>query len=182
MERSGSRELNHCAWLGTIGSAGLARAPGFPFDADHYREVPPGPIRPEAFYRRVAPLATISVEGTHRRDLTVFRWRGGGEAVMVPMAIATVVEEARGVRRDQVLQTAADVLTIRLDHDPGADRAEVWQRVRSGWPTCCGATGQSTSSCAWRTGLRTRTCAAEAPARVAGSVFGGFSKSMIRRN
>ena len=45
------------------------------FDADHYREVPPGPIRPEAFYRRVAPLATISVEGTHRRDLTVFRWR-----------------------------------------------------------------------------------------------------------
>ena len=47
------------------------------------------------------------------------------------MAIATVVEETRGVRRYQVLQTASDVLTIRLDHDPGADRAEVWQRVRA---------------------------------------------------
>jgi hypothetical protein len=48
------------------------------------------------------------------------------------MALATVVEETRGVCRYQVLQTATDVLTIRLDHDPGTDRAEVWLRVRAG--------------------------------------------------
>jgi hypothetical protein len=48
------------------------------------------------------------------------------------MAVATVVEETRGVRRYQVLQTATDVMTVRLDHDPGSDRAEVWQRVSAG--------------------------------------------------
>jgi hypothetical protein len=48
------------------------------------------------------------------------------------MAMATVVEETRGVRRYQVLQTATDVFTVRLDHDSGTDRAEVWQRVRAG--------------------------------------------------
>ena len=48
------------------------------------------------------------------------------------MAIATVVEETLGVRRYQVLQTAPDVLTVRLDHDPRTDRVEVWQRVRAG--------------------------------------------------
>ena len=48
------------------------------------------------------------------------------------MAVATVVEATRGVRRYQVLQTATDVITVRLDHDPGTDRAEVWQRVRAG--------------------------------------------------
>jgi phenylacetate-CoA ligase len=48
------------------------------------------------------------------------------------MALATVVEETPGVRRYQVLQTAADAFTIRLDHGPGTGRAEVWQRVRAG--------------------------------------------------
>jgi phenylacetate-CoA ligase len=52
--------------------------------------------------------------------------------VGLPMAVATVVEEIQGVRRYQVLQTAIDVLTIRLDHDPATDRGEVWQRVHAG--------------------------------------------------
>ena len=77
------------------------------------------------------PLATISVVG-RTDEILRFPRAGGGEAVLLPMAIATVVEETRGVRRYQVLQTASDVLTIRLDHDTGADRAEVWQRVRAG--------------------------------------------------
>jgi hypothetical protein len=47
------------------------------------------------------------------------------------MAVATVVERTPGVRRYQVLQTAAAVLTVRLDQDPGTDPAEVWQRVRA---------------------------------------------------
>jgi phenylacetate-coenzyme A ligase PaaK-like adenylate-forming protein len=77
-----------------------------------------------------SPLATISVEGRTDEILRLPR-TGGGEAVLLPMAVATVVEETRGVGRYQVLQTTPDVLTVRLDHDPGTDRAEVWQRVRA---------------------------------------------------
>jgi phenylacetate-coenzyme A ligase PaaK-like adenylate-forming protein len=78
-----------------------------------------------------SPLATISVEG---RTDEILRVPGtdGGEVVLLPMALATVVEETPGVRGYQVLQTAADACTIRLDHGPGTDRAEVWQRVRAG--------------------------------------------------
>jgi phenylacetate-CoA ligase len=78
-----------------------------------------------------SPLATILVKGRTDEILRVPH-AGGGEAVLLPMALATVVEETRGVRRYQVLQTAANVLTVRLDHDPGTVRAEVWQRVRAG--------------------------------------------------
>jgi phenylacetate-coenzyme A ligase PaaK-like adenylate-forming protein len=77
-----------------------------------------------------SPLATILVEGRTDEILRVPH-AGGGEAVLLPMALATVVEETRGVRSYQVLQTAADVLTIRLEHGPGTDRAEVWQRIRA---------------------------------------------------
>jgi putative adenylate-forming enzyme len=75
-----------------------------------------------------SPLETISVEGRTDEILHVPR-SGGGEVVLLPMAIATVVEETAGVRRYQVLQTASDALTVRLEHTPGADRDEVWPRV-----------------------------------------------------
>jgi phenylacetate-coenzyme A ligase PaaK-like adenylate-forming protein len=78
-----------------------------------------------------SPLATILVEG-RTDEILRFPWGEGGEAILLPMAVATVVEETRGVRRYQVLQTATDVMTVRLDHDPGSDRAEVWQRVSAG--------------------------------------------------
>jgi phenylacetate-coenzyme A ligase PaaK-like adenylate-forming protein len=76
-----------------------------------------------------SPLATISVEGRTDEILRVPRASGGDAVLLLPMAV-TVVEEVQGARRYQVLQTAAGVLTIRLDHDPQIDRAEVWQRVR----------------------------------------------------
>ena len=78
-----------------------------------------------------SPLATILVEGRTDEILRVPH-AGGGEAVLLPMALVTVVEETRGVRSYPVSQTAADVLTVRLEHDPGTDRAEVWQRVCAG--------------------------------------------------
>ena len=78
-----------------------------------------------------SPLETISVEGRTDEILRVPR-SGGGEAVLLPMAIATVVEETPGVRRYQVVQTARDALTVRLENNPGTDRDEVWQRVREG--------------------------------------------------
>jgi phenylacetate-coenzyme A ligase PaaK-like adenylate-forming protein len=77
-----------------------------------------------------SPLATISVEGRTDEILRLPRVQGG-EVVLLPMAVATLVEETRGVRRYQVVQTAPDVLTVRLDHDPAADRVEVWQRIRA---------------------------------------------------
>lgn len=78
-----------------------------------------------------SPLRTISVEGRTDEILRV-RSSGGGETVLLPMAIATVVEETPGVRRYQVVQTASDALTIRLENNPQTDPNEVWQRVREG--------------------------------------------------
>jgi phenylacetate-coenzyme A ligase PaaK-like adenylate-forming protein len=74
-------------------------------------------------------LPTVRVEGRTDEILRVPR-AGGGQVVLVPMGVATVVEETPGVRRYQLLQTAPARLTVRLEHDPGADRAEVWSRVR----------------------------------------------------
>jgi phenylacetate-coenzyme A ligase PaaK-like adenylate-forming protein len=78
-----------------------------------------------------SPLPTISVEGRTDEILRVPR-SGGGEVVLLPMAIATVVEETAGVRRYQIMQTATDALTVRLESDPGVERDEVWRRVREG--------------------------------------------------
>jgi hypothetical protein len=48
---------------------------------------------------------------------------GGGQAVLLPMAIATLVEETAGVRRYQALQTASNALTIgREQSGDGAQR------------------------------------------------------------
>jgi phenylacetate-coenzyme A ligase PaaK-like adenylate-forming protein len=76
-------------------------------------------------------LATISVEGRTDEILRVPR-AGGGEAVLLPMAIATVVEETAGVGRYQVVQTARDALSVRLENTPETDRTEVWRRVSEG--------------------------------------------------
>jgi phenylacetate-coenzyme A ligase PaaK-like adenylate-forming protein len=78
-----------------------------------------------------SPLETISVEGRTDEILRV-PGLGGGEVVLLPMAMATVVEETAGVRRYQVVQTASDTLTVRLENNPGTDRNEVWRRVREG--------------------------------------------------
>lgn len=78
-----------------------------------------------------SPLETISVEGRTDEILRVPR-SGGGEAVLLPMAVATVIEKTAGVRRYQILQTADDALTVRLESNSGTDGNEVWWRVRKG--------------------------------------------------
>jgi phenylacetate-CoA ligase len=75
-----------------------------------------------------SPLETISVEG-RTDEILRLPGSGGGDVVLLPMAIATRVEETPGVHRYQVLQTARDALTVRLENNPGTDRNEVWQRV-----------------------------------------------------
>jgi phenylacetate-coenzyme A ligase PaaK-like adenylate-forming protein len=78
-----------------------------------------------------SPLATITVEGRTDDVLRVPR-ASGGKVVLLPMAVATAVEETSGVRRYQVLQTEPDVLTVRLEPELETDRAEVWGRVQTG--------------------------------------------------
>ncbi|GAA4288718.1 phenylacetate--CoA ligase family protein [Georgenia daeguensis] len=75
-----------------------------------------------------SPLPTIQVEG-RTDDILRLPGTDGGVSVL-PMALATVVEETPGVRRFQVLQRAPASLSVRLDVDPGADREDVWRRVR----------------------------------------------------
>ncbi|HET9647511.1 MAG TPA: phenylacetate--CoA ligase family protein [Microlunatus sp.] len=75
-----------------------------------------------------SPLSTISVEGRTDDALRLAGARGG-EVVVLPMAVATVIEQTPGVYRYQVLQTAPEELTVRLEPDPGVDRSVVWQRL-----------------------------------------------------
>ena len=79
-------------------------------------------------------LETISVEGRTDEILRVPS-SGGGEAVLLPMALATVVEETPGVRRYQVVQTARDALTVRLENNPGTDRMRYGSGSARAWAT-----------------------------------------------
>lgn len=75
-----------------------------------------------------SPFQTITVEGRTDEILRLAA-PDGGAVVLVPMAVATVVEETPGVRRYQVVQTGPSSLTVRLEHDPSSDRSHVWERV-----------------------------------------------------
>jgi putative adenylate-forming enzyme len=71
------------------------------------------------------PLPAIKVEG--RRDDIVSLVGPGGRVVrLLPLALATVVEEEAGLHRFQILQTAADRLALRLDPDEARDRTAAW--------------------------------------------------------
>ncbi|MBX7434702.1 phenylacetate--CoA ligase family protein [Mycobacterium sp. Y57] len=76
-----------------------------------------------------SPLPTVTPEGRTDELLTV-PGRQGVSVVLLPMALATVVEETPGVLRYQIIQTAHAGLTIRLDEDPDRDRWDVWREVR----------------------------------------------------
>ena len=72
-----------------------------------------------------SPLPTIAAEG---RTDEILRITGsdGTIVVVLPLAIATVVEETPGVLRYQILQTGPAALTIRLTVAPGHSRSDVW--------------------------------------------------------
>ena len=76
-----------------------------------------------------SPLPTVTPEGRTDEILKLPRAQGGDVAIL-PMAIATVVEETPGVLRYQILQTAPTALAIRLDPVSDADIEQVWPRVR----------------------------------------------------
>ncbi len=76
-----------------------------------------------------SPLPTITTEGRTDEILRVPAV-GGGQAVLLPLAISTVVEETPGVRQYQILQTGPAALSIRLAVDPGRSSADVGRLVR----------------------------------------------------
>lgn len=71
-----------------------------------------------------SPLPAIRPEG--RRDDTLWiELAGGVIRPLIPLVLATAVEEAPGVLRYQVLQAGPRRLRLRLDEAPGYDRARV---------------------------------------------------------
>jgi len=71
------------------------------------------------------PLPAIQVEG-RRDDIVSMRATDGGTVRLLPLALTTVVEEAAGLHRFQILQTAADRLSLRLDPEEARDRDAAW--------------------------------------------------------
>lgn len=71
-------------------------------------------------------LPAIRVEGRQDEILSLATPQGG-RIQLLPMALATVVEETPGVVRYQIIQTAPEALSIRLDAVSGADQAQVCQ-------------------------------------------------------
>lgn len=70
------------------------------------------------------PLPAIRPEG--RRDETLWiELAGGVIRPLIPLVLATAVEEAPGVLRYQVLQAGPRRLRLRVDEAPGHDRARV---------------------------------------------------------
>jgi putative adenylate-forming enzyme len=75
-----------------------------------------------------SPLPVIRVEG--RLDEILSFSAPGGEVIKIPpRALANVVDGTAGVRCGQIIQTAPDVMDVRLEVTPGSDSAEVWERV-----------------------------------------------------
>jgi phenylacetate-coenzyme A ligase PaaK-like adenylate-forming protein len=71
-----------------------------------------------------SPLPTIQVEG-RRDEILIFRTSPGEAISLLPMALATVVEETPGIGSYQLVQTGPAHLRIRLDVAPGHDRTRV---------------------------------------------------------
>lgn len=75
------------------------------------------------------PFPALRVEG--RTDDTLrLRAKGGAWVALLPMAIASVIEDAAGVHRFQVVQTAPDALSLRLPMG-FASRIADWKRARA---------------------------------------------------
>jgi phenylacetate-coenzyme A ligase PaaK-like adenylate-forming protein len=81
-----------------------------------------------------SPLPAIRVDG-RSDDILTFTAPDGRAISLVPLALATPVYEAHGVRRYQVIQTAPDRLSVRLDiaalHEADRVWADVHRRLRA---------------------------------------------------
>ena len=76
------------------------------------------------------PLPVVRVEG-RRDEILSFQAPSGEEVKLPPRALANAVEGTGGVKSFQVIQTAPDVLTVRLEVGPGSESSAVWAKVAS---------------------------------------------------
>jgi phenylacetate-coenzyme A ligase PaaK-like adenylate-forming protein len=77
-----------------------------------------------------AAFATVSVEG-RCDDALVMPLAHGGTASVVPLALATVLEEQAHVHDYQVVQTAPSTLTVRLGGEEAGSATAVRRALRS---------------------------------------------------
>jgi putative adenylate-forming enzyme len=66
------------------------------------------------------PLPAMMVEGRHD-DIVTLTAADGTSVHLLPLVLSTIVEEAAGLHRFQILQTAADRLALRLDPQEARD-------------------------------------------------------------
>jgi phenylacetate-CoA ligase len=76
-----------------------------------------------------SPLPAIQVEGRGDEILSL-QTPVGARVAVLPIALATVVEETPGVRRFQLIQIGPAALSVRLEVVPGAERPRVWGEVQ----------------------------------------------------
>ncbi len=73
-------------------------------------------------------LPAITFQG-RTGDLLTFEAPQHNPVHVLPLALGTVIEETPGVRRFQAVRTDPRTVELRVESEPGADRAEVWQAV-----------------------------------------------------
>jgi len=78
-----------------------------------------------------SPLPAIQVQG-RCDDIVSLRAADGRIVRLLPLSLSTVVEEAAGLHRFQILQTAADALALRLDPDEAPDPRAAWAAASRG--------------------------------------------------
>ena len=73
-------------------------------------------------------LPAVKVEG-RTNDVLTFESPEGRAVRILPLALATVVEETPGVHRFQAIGAGPETLAVRLEAQEGADPDEVWKAV-----------------------------------------------------
>ncbi len=77
------------------------------------------------------PLPAIRVVG-RRDDVLSLQARDGAAVRLIPLALTTVVEEAAGVHRFQIVQRQAKAVALRLDVDDTRRRSQVFEAAATG--------------------------------------------------
>ena len=94
-----------------------------------------------------SPLPAIRVQG--RKDDTLhLRTAAGAVVHITPLAIGSVIEQAGGLQRFQLVQTGPCDIRVRIEPHAGADAQEVWQQVAAHLQTFLAAQGLSNVQCA----------------------------------
>jgi hypothetical protein len=75
-----------------------------------------------------SPLPAVRVQG-RRDDVLVLRTSRGDPVKVAPLALVAVVDQGRGVRRSQIVQTGPRSRLVRLDTRQGVDPSQVRAHV-----------------------------------------------------